>query len=81
MDEAGISLVNGWTPRQYSVSPILSRFLMRFLYSAKNKDGSTTVVSGPSVASSYRTHICAFDKADMLKSLYEIDSKSHKWGH
>ena len=38
-------------------------------------------MSGPSVASSYRTHMGAVDKADVLKSLNEIGRKSHKWWH
>ena len=81
MDEAGISLVKWMDTKAVS---FISNFELPShevpIY-RKNKDGSTTVVSGPSVASSYRNHMGAVDKADMLKSLYEIDRKSHKWWH
>ena len=81
MDEAGISLVKWMDTKALS---FISNFELpshEVPISRKNKDGSTTVVSGPSVASSYRNHMGAVDKADMLKSLYEIDRKSHKWWH
>ena len=40
--------------------------------SRKNKDGSTTVVSAPTVAGDYRKFMGGVNKADMLKSIYEI---------
>ncbi|XP_043463998.1 piggyBac transposable element-derived protein 4-like [Leptopilina heterotoma] len=47
----------------------------------KNKDGSVSVISCPDIIKDYNQHLGYVDKADMLKSLYEIDRKSKKWWH
>eukprot|EP00102_Acyrthosiphon_pisum_P020738 XP_016657948.1 PREDICTED: piggyBac transposable element-derived protein 4-like [Acyrthosiphon pisum] len=47
----------------------------------KNKDGSTISISCPLAVTNYNTHMGYVDYADMLKSYYEIDRKSHKWWH
>lgn len=47
--------------------------------SLRNKDGSTVKVDTPVVMADSRYHMGYVDKADMLKSLYEVDWKSKKW--
>lgn len=81
MDQAGISCVKWMETKAVTFVSNFHNPAKEVPISRKNKDGSTTVVSGPSVASSYRAHMGGVDKADMLKSLYEIDRKSHKWWH
>nr|XP_012231249.1 PREDICTED: piggyBac transposable element-derived protein 3-like [Linepithema humile] len=43
------------------------------------KDGSTKIISCPEMVKEYNKHMGYVDKADMLKSLYEVDRKSKKW--
>ena len=45
----------------------------------KNKKGERCDVSCPEVAKDYNKHMGYVDKADMLKSIYEIDRKSKMW--
>ncbi|XP_064461758.1 piggyBac transposable element-derived protein 3-like [Ornithodoros turicata] len=47
----------------------------------KSKDGSTETISFPQVVLDYNSHMGYVDKADMMKSIYEIDRKSRKWWH
>jgi len=47
----------------------------------KQKDGSSTAVTCPQMAKDYNNHMGCVDKADMLKSYYEISRKSKKWWH
>lgn len=47
----------------------------------RQKDGSLKMVSCPLVAKDYNMHMGCVDKADMLKSFYEISRKSKKWWH
>lgn len=45
----------------------------------KNKDGSVMQIPCPQIVKDYNSNMGHVDKADMLKSLYEIDRKSKKW--
>ncbi|KDR07490.1 PiggyBac transposable element-derived protein 4 [Zootermopsis nevadensis] len=45
----------------------------------KNKDGTSENISCPEIVKQYNANMRFVDKADMLKSLYEIDRKSQKW--
>lgn len=47
----------------------------------RQRDGSMNVVPCPSVVKDYNKFMGGVDKADMLKSLYEISRKSKKWWH
>ncbi|XP_064467766.1 piggyBac transposable element-derived protein 3-like isoform X2 [Ornithodoros turicata] len=47
----------------------------------KSKDGSTETISCPQMVLDYNSHMGYVDKADMMKSIYEIDRKSRKWWH
>lgn len=47
----------------------------------RQKDGSLKVVTCPQMAKDYNSYMGCVDKADMLKSLYEISRKSKKWWH
>lgn len=47
----------------------------------KNKDGTETVLSGNMTNCSYNKHMGFVDKANVLKSLYELDQKSKMWWH
>ena len=49
--------------------------------SRKEKDGTEIVIPCPKLVKDYNTHMGYVDKADMLKSLYEIDRKCRKWWH
>lgn len=45
----------------------------------RQKDGSLKVITCPQMAKDYNSYMGCVDKADMLKSLYEINRKSKKW--
>ncbi|XP_055377144.1 piggyBac transposable element-derived protein 4-like [Condylostylus longicornis] len=47
----------------------------------KNKDGTVEELQCPKLVKDYTKHMGYVDKADMLKSVYEIDRKSKKWWH
>ena len=47
----------------------------------RQKDGTLKVVACPKMAKDYNSHMGFVDKADMLKSFYEISRKSKKWWH
>ena len=47
----------------------------------RQKDGSLREVTCPQMAKDYNSHMGCVDKADMLKSYYEISRKSKKWWH
>lgn len=47
----------------------------------RSKDGSREAVPCPVQVSEYNKHMGYADKADMMKSSYEIDRKSKKWWH
>ncbi|XP_040062559.1 piggyBac transposable element-derived protein 4-like [Ixodes scapularis] len=47
----------------------------------KRKDGAHEDVPCPQVIIDYNQHMGYVDKADMLKSYYEVDRKSKKWWH
>ena len=47
----------------------------------KNKDGTRTEISCPQLVKDYNAHMGYVDKADMMKSFYEIDRRSKKWWH
>lgn len=47
----------------------------------KKKDGSVENIACPGLVKLYNTHMGYVDKADMFKSLYEVDRKSKKWWH
>lgn len=51
------------------------------IVSRKNKDGSETNITCPVLVKDYNAHMGFVDKADMLKTCYEIDRKSKKWWH
>lgn len=44
-----------------------------------NKDGSTTTISCPEIVKDYNKHMGYVDKADGLKSYYELKRRSVKW--
>lgn len=47
----------------------------------KEKDGTKKVITCPQLIKDYNIHMGYVDKADQLKSTYEIDRKSRKWWH
>lgn len=47
----------------------------------RQKDGTNAVIFAPVMVKDYNMHMGYVDKADMLKSYYEIDRKSKKWWH
>lgn len=47
----------------------------------KQKDGTILSIPCPSLVREYNAHMGYVDKADMLKSLYQISRKSKKWWH
>lgn len=47
----------------------------------RNKDRSISQIRCPQVIFDYNKHMGYVDYADMLKSYYQIDRKSHKWWH
>nr|CAH7754792.1 unnamed protein product [Callosobruchus chinensis] len=47
----------------------------------KSKSGVVEEVTCPRMVKDYNCHMGYVDKFDMLKSLYEVDRKSHKWWH
>lgn len=47
----------------------------------KEKDGTKIMIQCPLIVKEYNKHMGYVDKADMLKSFYEIDRKSKKWWH
>lgn len=47
----------------------------------KAKDGSKIVINCPQAVKDYNQHMGYVDKADMLKSCYQINRKSRKWWH
>lgn len=49
------------------------------LASRKKKDGSREDIPCPLLVKQYNAHMGYVDRFDMLKSIYEIDRKSHKW--
>ena len=51
------------------------------LISRRQKDGSIIVYPGTVVNRDYNKHMGYVDKADMMKSFYELDRKSKKWWH
>ena len=46
---------------------------------SKNKDGTELKIGESFVTKDYNKHLGYIDKADMLKSYYELDRKSKKW--
>ncbi|KAJ8934039.1 hypothetical protein NQ314_013614 [Rhamnusium bicolor] len=49
--------------------------------SRRKKDGSAENIPCPLLVKQYNTHMGYVDRFDMLKSIYELDRKSHKWWH
>lgn len=49
--------------------------------SRKTRNGTTEEIPCPVMVKHYNKHMGYVDRFDMLKSLYEIDRKSHKWWH
>lgn len=49
--------------------------------SRKTRNGTVEEISCPVMVKHYNKHMGYVDKFDMLKSLYEVDRKSHKWWH
>lgn len=49
--------------------------------SRRNKEGVAQDIPCPKIVKDYNKHMGYVDRFDMLKSLYEIDRKSHKWWH
>ena len=49
--------------------------------SRKEKTGTVCEITCPQLVKDYNKHMGYVDKADMLKSLYEIDRKCRKWWH
>lgn len=47
----------------------------------KNKDGTVEEIPCPEILIDYNRFMNAVDKFDQLKSVYEINRKSHKWYH
>lgn len=47
----------------------------------RSKDGTKEAVKCPVQVMEYNRHMGYVDKADMMKSSYEIDRKSRKWWH
>lgn len=47
----------------------------------RQKDGSILPVTCPEMVKSYNNHMGCVDKADMMKSFYELRRKSKKWWH
>ena len=47
--------------------------------SRKKKNGSVEDIPCPRMIRGYNTHMGYVDRFDMMKSLYEVDRKSHKW--
>lgn len=47
----------------------------------RQKDGTLKEVNCPQMAKDYNLYMGCVDKADMLKSYYEINRKSKKWWH
>jgi len=47
----------------------------------KAKDGSSASITCPAMVKDYNKNMGYVDYADMTKSYYEIDRKSHKWWH
>lgn len=45
----------------------------------KAKDGSSASIKCPTRVKNYNKNMGYVDYADMMKSYYEIDRKSHKW--
>jgi len=45
----------------------------------RQKDGSTLTVTCPEMMKDYNNHMGCVDKADILKSFYELRRKSKKW--
>jgi hypothetical protein len=45
----------------------------------KKKDGASENISCPQIVKEYNANMGFVDKADLLKSLYELDRKSQKW--
>lgn len=49
--------------------------------SRTQKDGSKLEVTAPMVVADYNKDMGGVDKADMLRSIYDLDRKSRKWWH
>lgn len=79
MDESGVSCVKWMDTKSVNFVANFHDPSQETCISRKNKDGSTTVLSAPSVAGDYRKFMGGVDKADMLKSIYEINRKSRRW--
>lgn len=47
----------------------------------KRKDGNTDIIPCPRIVKNYNYKMGFVDKADMLKSVYELNRKSKKWWH
>ena len=47
----------------------------------KKKDGERETIACPRIVKDYNANMGYVDKADMLKTTYEIDRKSRKWWH
>ena len=45
------------------------------------RDGSKIEVSAPNAVADYNSKMGGVDKADMLRSIYDLDRKSRKWWH
>ena len=79
MDQSGVSCVKWMDTKPVNFISNFHDPTEQTTVSRKNKDGTTSEVSAPTVASEYRKYMGAVDKADMLKSLYETDRKSSRW--
>lgn len=66
---------------QFNSCPAFMIPLISQLLEESKKDGSIIQILAPKIAIDYNSCMGYVDKADMLKSTYELDRKSHKWWH
>ena len=81
MDNNGISCIKWMDTKAVTIVSNMHDPSENLEINRKNKDGSTQLVEAPKMVKHYMQHMGCVDKADMLKSLYELDRKSTKWRH
>lgn len=81
MDPTGLSCTKWIDNKAVLVVSNMHKPTLTTKISRCNKDGSTVNVDAPVGVADYRHHMGYADKADMLKSVKEVDPKSKKWWH
>ncbi|XP_069995618.1 piggyBac transposable element-derived protein 4 isoform X6 [Penaeus vannamei] len=81
MDPSGVSCTKWMDDRAVLIVSNMHNPSLITQITHRNNNGSKVKVGVPVVVADYRRHKSYVGKANMLKSLYEIDHKSKKWWH